>query len=188
MIDNFFLVWVSVHALVLGFGFAIGLVSGLKIPILGDVIATFLVGRLLIFTQNYLLINQFEISGNWILYSLIGLIVGVGGGFLFIFLTSRVLGLKNSHILSLPITLSVLTIFQVFQIQNLIISLYVWPIISMAALIFGFIVLYIINRRYDLALELLANREPDFSKIKVWAFTGLILGLFYGVFTGFVLI
>lgn len=188
MIDNFFIAWILVHTIVLSIGFALGLAAGLKIPIFGDALAMLIVGLLLMLTQNYLLIEQFEISGNWVLYSFVGLILGVAGSFIFILLTDKIFGLKNSHILSLPISLAVLTLFQAFLLDKQLEELYIWPSMSLFALGLSALVLFSINMRIDLAFDLLDTRKPDLSKIPVWGFIGFIIGLIYGIVTGFVLV
>lgn len=184
MLNNFFLSWVIVHVIVLSIGFAIGLTAGLKVPIFGDAMAMLIVGILLMSTQYYLLLEQFEIKGNWLLYSFVGLILGVAGSFLFILFTDHIFGLKNSHIYSFPISLVVFTVFQALILDKQFKSLYIWPVISLVALVLAAIVLLVINLRFDLAFDLLATREPDLSKIPIWGFTGFVIGLIYGVVTG----
>ncbi|MHA2028316.1 MAG: hypothetical protein ACW99A_14670 [Candidatus Kariarchaeaceae archaeon] len=176
------------HSIVLSVGFAAGLAAGLKIPIIGDAFAMLIVGLLLMSSQYFLLLKQFDITGNWILYSFVGLIVGVGLSFLFILLTDKIFGLKNSHILSLPISLVVLTIFQAFLLKGQLQHLYIWPAFSLLALILSTLILYVINRRFNLAFDLLATRKPQLSKIPVWGFTGFVVGLIYGLVTGQVLV
>ncbi|MCH8908525.1 MAG: hypothetical protein IH840_15670 [Candidatus Heimdallarchaeota archaeon] len=188
MVHIFYVSWVTVHILVLTIGFAIGLASGLKIPIFGDAFAMLFVGLLLMVTQSYLLNRQFDLSGNWVIYSFIGLILGVAASFVFILVTDSILGLTISHIVALPISLLVLTLFQSWLLRDKFAALYTWPLVSLLALFIAYIFLYLISLQIDLALDLLGDRRPEYSKIPIWGFTGSIIGLIYGLMTGYILI
>jgi len=173
------------HVMILGIGFAIGLLVGLKVPIFGDAIAMLVIGVLLMVSQYYLLKDQLNISSDWIIYSFAGLIIGVGGSFVFILLTTRFFGLTKSHIYSFPISLFVLTTFQAFLLKNTFSNLMIWPSISLFALFVASIILFAINSRWDLAFDLLGDRRPELNKAPVWGFTGIVIGLIYGLITGY---
>ena len=136
-------------------------------------------------SQYYLLKDELNISSDWIIYSFAGLIIGVGGSFVFILLTTRVLGLIKSHIYSFPISLFVLTSFQAFLLKNTFSNLLVWPLISIFGLAIAAILLFAINSRWDLAFDLLGDRRPELNKLPVWGFTGAVIGLIYGLITGY---
>lgn len=187
MLENFFLIWTVTHLMVLGIGFGVGLAAGLKIPIVGDAIAMLLVGLLLMLSEFYILNAHIDTSTDWLLYSFIGLILGVGASFVFILITTHRFGLKNSHIFSFPISLLVIATFQTLVLRDQFDNLLMWPFISMLSLVIASLILYIINNKYNLAMRLLADRKPEYNKIPIWIFTGSVLGLIYGMITGYFL-
>ena len=192
MMNNFFLYWITFHGLVLAFGFGVGLAVGVKIPVIGDTIAMLLVGGLLMIMQYILLNDQFGISKDWIKYSFIGLILGVAVAFIFILIFDKNIGLEKSHIWGLPIALGILALIQALVFKKAAVkhidNYFMWPLISLLALGLAAIILILVNSRYDLAFNLLADRHLDIpQKIQKWAMTGFIIGIVYGIVTGILL-
>ena len=192
MVNNFILYWIPFHGLVLAFGFGLGLAVGVKIPVIGDTVAMLLVGGLLMVMQYILLNDQFGITKDWIKYSFAGLILGVGVAFIFILIFDKGMGLEKSHIWGLPIALGLLALIQALVFRKAgvkhVDNYFVWPLISLLALGLAAIILILVNSRYDLAFNLLADRHLDIpQKIQKWALTGFIIGIVYGVITGLLL-
>ena len=178
------------NTLLWSIGFALGLIFGFSIPILGDMLAVIIVGFFVLSLQAYVLPVAIS-QGSWILITVIGLVVGTALSFFVILIINRrgIASLKNSHIIGFPVILLGIVLFQgglLFQEYNSTVAI-LWTILSVVGLLVGMLIIYFISKFQNLELELLAVREKNYASTKNWALMGGVIGLCYASLTLFVL-
>jgi len=177
--------YVVINTALWALGFAVGLISGFAVPIVGDVIAVLVVGLLVISFQSQMMPAAIAHS-SWLLYTAIGLVVGTAIGFLVILGANRfdLASLSSSHIIGFPVIILVISIFQAILIRQTYPQSWVsWITASIVSILVAMLVIAILGQFINLDISQLALRETNYAATLPWALIGGILGVCYSLAT-----
>ncbi|MHA2027970.1 MAG: hypothetical protein ACW99A_07075 [Candidatus Kariarchaeaceae archaeon] len=179
--------WIISNTTFWSFGFAIGLIAGFSLPVIGDVIAVIIFTTSTLYFQFRLLRYNYEWSTQYIRKSIIGFLIGLTLSFAFTLIADDFIGLSFAHILAFPIVLF-FTAFHQYQILNEYYSnAQIWLLMNVLSAITSFIIIGLISLFVDLRFDLLDVRNKDYAAVFPWWIVGVIMGHSYGVFTGLLL-
>jgi len=175
---------ILVYTILWGVGFAVGLIMGFSVPVLGDVIAVLVVGVLVIGFQVRTIPDSLD-DTDWLKRTIIGLIIGTALSFFLILITHRLglLRLENSHIVGFPIIILVIGLMQYSMIaKNYSSKLAIkYVLLTTISVVLAMSLLGLFSIWYDLKIGLLQIRQRDYSATLSWGIMGATLGLFYSL-------
>jgi len=169
------------------FGFAVGLIAGFSLPVIGDVIAVIIFTGSVLYFQHQLLKEIYPWSKNFIRRSVYGFVIGLTISFVFTLIADKFLGLSLAHILAFPIVLFVTIYYQFLILKKHYSNAQIWIYTSVVSTFISFFILVVLSQYVDLRFDLLDVRQQDYSAVIPWWFVGLLMGFNYGLFSGLVL-
>jgi len=179
-----------VDAILWSVGFLSGLVLGFYYPIIGDITAVLLSGSLVLGIQTIMLPKQVQ-QRAWLVQTGLGLLVGILLSFFFTLLLSRlaIVPLDVSHVIAFPVIIVVIALFQYSDLAKYYETdlAFSWAVFPTLGIVGGMFVIGLLSTVIPIELTVLENRGPDLIRVLPWGLIGGVLGLGYGMSTGFVI-
>jgi hypothetical protein len=168
-----------------GISFFIGVLVGLRVPIIGDLIAMCVSIAFIVLYQAYVL-RYLNFHYHWVRWSFVSIIPAGLISLLVVFLAHRLyFNLIDAHFFTLPVAAVIIVTAQGVLMQRYsLINWHHYVFINMFGILLGMMTVYLINLFYSLSFDILGTREFAYEVLLNWFIIGIILGLFFGIFNG----